>query len=55
MKNFRERCICILCKLGKYGVGKSLVWGMYDIPIPEELRENREKDEIAMQTVDMKK
>lgn len=30
----------MLCKLGKFGVGKSLTLGMFDIKVPEKLKKN---------------
>jgi len=42
MKDFRELSGNILCKIGKFGVGKSLVLGMFDIEVPPKLKESGE-------------
>jgi len=42
MKDFRELSGNILCKIGKFGVGKSLVLGMFDIEVPLKLKESGE-------------
>ena len=39
MNGFKEKSVKILCKLGKYGMGKSLTLGMYDFEIPKKLIE----------------
>lgn len=36
--NIREMVIRLLCNLGIAGVGKSLILGIYDIPVPSELK-----------------
>ena len=34
MNNLRKKSINMLCRLGKFGVGKSLTLGLYDFEIP---------------------
>ncbi|MEF2877042.1 MAG: hypothetical protein U0N90_01340 [Blautia sp.] len=38
MDRLKKKSIDILCKIGKFGVGKSLTLGMYDFDIPPVLR-----------------
>lgn len=38
MKDLKKKSVSILCNLGKFGVGKSLTLGMYDFPIPKEMK-----------------
>lgn len=38
MKSLKMMCIHMLCEFGKFGVGKSLILGMYDIEPPEKLK-----------------
>ncbi len=42
MKRVKEKSIKMLCDLGKFGIGKSLLFGFYDIPVPEKLRQDSE-------------
>lgn len=39
MEESRKKSMEFLCKLGQFGVGKSLVLGLYDFVAPEELKE----------------
>lgn len=38
MNNLKEMSVNMLCRFGKFGVGKSLTLGMYDFPVPNELK-----------------
>lgn len=40
MNKLKKMIINILCEVGKNGVGKSFVWGTYDIKVPIELTKN---------------
>lgn len=40
MKTLRKKSIKILSEFGKFGVGKSLILGMFDIEVPEKLIKN---------------
>lgn len=52
MSNLKEMGINVLCKVGKFGVGKSLTLGMYDFEIPKKLIEsNCEKGNYDQKTV----
>ncbi len=42
MKDLKKKSVSILCNLGKFGVGKSLTLGMYDVPIPKEMKRTSE-------------
>ncbi len=35
--NLKKECVKFLCKIGKFGVGKSLLLGAYDFDIPQKL------------------
>ena len=35
----------MLCRLGKFGVGKSLTLGMYDFEIPKKLMESKRDEQ----------
>ncbi|MCI9442395.1 MAG: hypothetical protein HFH15_14410 [Ruminococcus sp.] len=39
MKHLKEISISILCKFGKYGMGRSIIVGMYDFEVPKKLVE----------------
>lgn len=43
MDNLKEISISLLCKIGKFGVGKSLLLGMYDFEVPKKLMESKKK------------
>lgn len=43
MKNLKQKCINMLCKIGKFGVGKSIVIGIFEFDIPAEI-----KDEVQI-------
>lgn len=39
LKDIRNAGVSVLCKLGKLGVSKSTMFGMYNFEIPEKYRE----------------
>lgn len=39
VKHLKEISISILCKFGKYGMGRSIIVGMYDFEVPKKLVE----------------
>lgn len=39
MKDLKRMSINMLCRFGKFGVGKSLTLGMYEFDVPKELTE----------------
>ena len=47
MNNLRKKSINMLCRLGKFGVGKSLTLGMYEFEIPKKLMESNTKKVIV--------
>ena len=38
-KQLKKASVSALCKMGRYGVGKSVAFGMFDFDIPEKCRE----------------
>lgn len=46
MKKLKKMAIHILCEIGKNGVGKSISWGIYEIKIPNELRNMNESNKV---------
>lgn len=38
MNDLKKKGASILCKIGRFGVGKSILLGMYDLDVPEKLK-----------------
>lgn len=56
MDNLKGISISLLCKIGKFGVGKSLVFGMYDFEVPKKLMEcKRQKTDNGMKELENNK
>lgn len=45
MKSLKKMIINILCEVGKNGVGKSHIMGMYEIKVPNELKKSAKQME----------
>ena len=45
MNKLKKMIINILCEVGKNGVGKSHVMGMYEIKVPNELKKREAEDD----------
>ena len=41
MKKIKKMVVNILCEVGKNGVGKKNSWGMYEIKVPDELKNKK--------------
>lgn len=41
MNKLKEISVDLLCQFGKFGVGKSILLGMYDFAVPEQLRDSQ--------------
>lgn len=46
MKKIKKMVVNILCEVGKNGVGKSTFMGMYDIKVPDELKNMKKSNGI---------
>ena len=46
-KQLKKVSVSALCKMGRYGVGKSVAFGMFDFDIPKECREYSEERNVA--------
>ena len=51
MNNLRKMGINMLCRFGKFGVGKSLTLEMYDFEVPKELAEYNTRMEERQKTI----
>ena len=48
MDNLKKKSVDMLCRFGKFGLGKTLIIGMYDIEVPAKLRDClKQEDNIA--------
>lgn len=45
MNNLKEMSAAMLCKFGRFGLGKSLTLGMYDFEVPQKLAEYHTKSD----------
>uniref|UniRef100_UPI004056E4B2 hypothetical protein n=1 Tax=Agathobacter sp. TaxID=2021311 RepID=UPI004056E4B2 len=55
MNNLKEMSINMLCRFGKFGVGKSLTLGMYDFEVPKKLTECNAEADCRMKTTNNKR
>ena len=45
MNNLKKKSASMLCKIGRFGVGKSILLGMYDLDVPEKLKRCSKRSE----------
>lgn len=49
MDDLKRKSIAALCKFGKFGVGKSLTFGMYEFGVPKELMRTEEDSDFKQE------